>query len=303
MERLQQHGTIFRLGHEGERQPDRGRNQHDGEHIAREERLQQVVRNDRKDVVIVGKRPKLLRHIGCPRSDDLSGQVARRDPHIECKSDSRRRNGRQQCISDSMGKDASRILLRAKRRKRRDDSERDGRHGDELKEAREHRRNEIKQFVQRPDVQPTKAGADNEGEKPQDELPALPALAALCDRRLRRLLDGRMILFFRHDTPSFCALRSIATAPMQSSATSFQKQRVINSYKNSMICIIRLFACVVKPLLRKSFTITWVRKCRGSRSQIETVRRQQEIHDSHDDDTSFIAPQLDFVLHHNDFLE
>ena len=103
-----------------------------------------------------------------------------------------------------MGKDASRILLRAKRRKRRDDSERDGRHGDELEEAREHRRNEIKQFVQRTDVQPAKAGADNEREKPQDELPALSVLAALCNRRLRRLLDGRMILFFRHDTPSFC---------------------------------------------------------------------------------------------------
>ena len=29
MERLQQHGTILRLGHEGERQPDSCRNQHD----------------------------------------------------------------------------------------------------------------------------------------------------------------------------------------------------------------------------------------------------------------------------------
>ena len=90
MERLQQHGTIFRLGHEGERQPDSCRNQHNREYVAREERLQQIVRNDRKDVVIVGKRPKLLRHIGCTRTDDLCGQVARRDPHIERKSDRRR---------------------------------------------------------------------------------------------------------------------------------------------------------------------------------------------------------------------
>ena len=108
-----------------------------------------------------------------------------------------------------MGKDASRILLRAKRRKCRDDSESDGRHGDELKEAREHRRNEIKQFIQRPDVQPAKPGADNEREKPQDKLLALSVLAALCDRRLCRLLDGRMILFFRHDTPSFCMAGSL----------------------------------------------------------------------------------------------
>ena len=108
-----------------------------------------------------------------------------------------------------MGKDASRILLRAKRCKRRDDGKRDGRHSDELKEAREHRRNEIKQFVQRPDVQPAKPSADNEREKPQDKLLALSVLAALCDRRLRRLLDGRMILFLRHDTPSFCMAGSL----------------------------------------------------------------------------------------------
>lgn len=103
-----------------------------------------------------------------------------------------------------MGEDAPRILLRTECCKRRDDGKCDGRHGNELEKTREHRRDEVKQLVQRSDVQPAKAGADNEGKKPQDELPALPALATLRNRRLCRLLNGGMILFFRHDTPSFC---------------------------------------------------------------------------------------------------
>ncbi len=90
---------------------------------------------------------------------------------------------------------------------------------------------------------------------------------------------------------------------MQSVPASFQKQLMINSYKTSMVYIIRLFDCVVKLLLREILQHRMGKKVSRSRSQIETVRRQQEIHDSHDDDASFIAPQLDFVLHHNDFLE
>ena len=216
-------------------------------------------------MVVVGKRAELLRHIRHACADDLGRQIARRDPQIESESDRCRRDRRQERIGDGMGEDAPRIFLRTERGKRRDDGERDRRHGDELEQAREHRRDEVEELIQGPDIQPTQAGADDEREKPQDELFPLPVLATLRNRRLRRFLDGRMILVFRHATPSFCALRSIATAPMQSSATSFQKQRAVNSYKTSMVCIIRLFACVVKPLLRKSFTITWRRQRRGDR--------------------------------------
>ena len=37
--------------------------------------------------------------------------------------------------------------------------------------------------------------------------------------------------------------------------------------------------------------------------QIKAIRIQQEIHDAHNNYSLFIAPQLDSVLHYNDFLE
>ena len=245
MESLQQHGAILRLGHEGERESDSRRDEHDREHIARKERLQQVVRDDRKNVVVIGKRPELLRHIGHPRADDLGRQVARCDPYIESESDGRRRNRRQERIRHGMGEDAPRLLLRTERSKRRDDGERDGRHGDELEQAREHRRDEVEQLVQRPDVQPAEAGADDEREKPQDELLALPILVALRDRRLRRLLDGRIVLFFRHDTPSFRPLGKLPESADESSA-ALSRTPDDNSYKSSMVYIIRTPRHLVK---------------------------------------------------------
>lgn len=37
--------------------------------------------------------------------------------------------------------------------------------------------------------------------------------------------------------------------------------------------------------------------------QIKAIRIQQEIHDIHKNNTLFVAPQLDSVLHYNDFFE
>lgn len=37
--------------------------------------------------------------------------------------------------------------------------------------------------------------------------------------------------------------------------------------------------------------------------QIKALRIQQEIHDIHKNNTLFVAPQLDSVLHYNDFFE
>ena len=37
--------------------------------------------------------------------------------------------------------------------------------------------------------------------------------------------------------------------------------------------------------------------------QIKAIRIQQKIHDAHNNYTLFIAPQLDSVLHYNDFFE
>ena len=37
--------------------------------------------------------------------------------------------------------------------------------------------------------------------------------------------------------------------------------------------------------------------------QIKTVLIQQEIHDAHNNNTFFITPQFDSILHHDDFFE
>ena len=99
-----------------------------------------------------------------------------------------------------MREDASRALVGAKRRERRDDGECDGRHGDELEQPRENRRDEIEEVVERPDAERTEHGADDECADPEDELTFLMGLMAgegVACRRLHR------IFFFCHKDSFF----------------------------------------------------------------------------------------------------
>ena len=54
--------TAFRAGHEGESQADGNSDHQNGKHIAFKEGVQNVVRNDRQEVVVVAEGLKILRN-------------------------------------------------------------------------------------------------------------------------------------------------------------------------------------------------------------------------------------------------
>ena len=65
-----------------------------------------------------------------------------------------------------MREDAARVLLGTERRERRDDGESDGRHGDELEQAREDRGDEVEELVEagtciQPRMAPTISAANH----------------------------------------------------------------------------------------------------------------------------------------------
>ena len=202
MDALEEHGAVLRLRHEGESEADGCGNQHDGQDVAGEERLQHVVRDDGEEVVVVGEGAELLhRDIRGTGADEVSRQIARRDPEVEDEADGSGGNRRQQRVSDGVREDAARVLLGAERRERRDDGKRDGRHGDELEQACEDRGHEVEELVERRYLQPTEDGADDQSGEPEDHLLGLPALAlaqglVLCE-------VDRIFIGICHDIPSF----------------------------------------------------------------------------------------------------
>ena len=100
-----------------------------------------------------------------------------------------------------MREDAARVLLGAERRERRDDGKRDGRHGDELEQAREDRGHEVEELVERRNLQPAEDGADDQSGEPEDHLLGLPALA-LAQGLVFREVDG-IFIGICHNIPSF----------------------------------------------------------------------------------------------------
>ena len=87
---------VLRLRHEGQCEAHGRRHQHHGQHVARRERLHEVIRDDREEMIVIRQRAKLLyRHIAHARTHDIRGQVARRDPQEEEEPDTRRRKRRQ----------------------------------------------------------------------------------------------------------------------------------------------------------------------------------------------------------------
>ena len=100
-----------------------------------------------------------------------------------------------------MREDAARVLLGTERRERRDDGESDGRHGDELEQAREDRGDEVEELVEGGDLHPAENGADDQRGEPQDHLLRLAALA-LAQGLVFSEVDG-VFIGIGHSIPSF----------------------------------------------------------------------------------------------------
>ena len=69
-----------------------------------------------------------------------------------------------------MGKNAPRILSRPQGSQRCDHRQSDGRHGNELEQAREYGGNEVKELVERRNAKPSQSGAQEKSREPQNKL-------------------------------------------------------------------------------------------------------------------------------------
>ena len=201
MNPLQQHLAILRLRRKGKSKSDRRRDQHDGEHIAGNKRRQHIIRNNREEVIVVGQPLQFTRNIRCARPDDLCRQIRGCEPDKEREPHRRRTDRREQRIGDGMGEDPTRVALRPERRECRDHSECDGRHGNELEQPREYRRNKVKQFIQYRHIRPAKHSADDERTDPEHNLPLL--IVQLCGRE-RRLCLLLHLVVCRHGILLIC---------------------------------------------------------------------------------------------------
>ena len=75
--------------------------------------MQDIVRDDGQDMVIVGEVADLVRRDGRRTgTDDISREIARGNPEIKDESDGRSGYRGEQCIDDSMSEYALRLLLR-----------------------------------------------------------------------------------------------------------------------------------------------------------------------------------------------
>ena len=153
-------------------------------------------------MVVVGEGAEFLhRDIRGAGADEVSRQVARRNPEIEDEADRSRGNRRQQRVGDGVREDAARVLLGAERRERRDDGEGDGRHSDELEQAREDRGDEVEELVECRNLHPAEDGTDDQRGEPQDHLLRLAALA-LAQCLVLGEVDG-VFIGIGHSIPSF----------------------------------------------------------------------------------------------------
>lgn len=141
-------------------------------------------------MIIIGQLAELFqRHVRRAASDDVGGQIPRRDPKIQRETDERRRERGQERIGHGVSENALRILVRAQLRQRRDDRERDGRHRDELEQPREHGCDKRKQLVQLRDAEAAEKSADNQRGNPKHKLLSLPARPMLLQDGARRFID------------------------------------------------------------------------------------------------------------------
>ena len=170
---LQEDFAILRLRHEGKPEAEGGGDQHDSKYIAGQEWLQNVIRNDIQDVVIVGDRSQLLRHARSPCTRQIRRQISRRHPEIHRKPDARCKDGGEKRVDDCVCKNAAGFLLAAESSQCRDDSERDRRYRDELEQTGEYRRDKIKELIQRLDPKPAQGSPHDQCQNPENKLPSL----------------------------------------------------------------------------------------------------------------------------------
>ena len=150
------------------------RNQHHRQHVALEERIDEVVRQRVQDVSIdrLG-RTRDLRHCTSvlgDRGDRILGDRARVDQQEESETDERRDERRQHRVGERAAKDLPHRIAFAQRRHRREDGKRHRRHRDELEEPRVGRRDEIHEFIDACGAERTKNTADDQRGGPDDEL-------------------------------------------------------------------------------------------------------------------------------------
>lgn len=115
--------------------PKGSSNHHHCQHIAGQERLQQVIGDNTQNVVIIGKVPQFLRYVGCTGADNISRKIARCNPEIHHEPDTGSTDGRQKGVGHSMSKDTSRFLLAAQLGQGGYYRQSNGRHCDELEKA------------------------------------------------------------------------------------------------------------------------------------------------------------------------
>ena len=152
-------------------------------------------------MIVVGQPFKFPRYIRRTCTDNLGRQIRRCEPKEECKPHSRCTHRCKQRIGNSVCKDSSRIPLCSKCRKCRNHSKRNGRHGNELEQAREYRRNKVKQLIQYRYIHPTKYAANDERTDPKHNL---PLLIVQFRRRKRRLCFLLHIIVYRRNILLFC---------------------------------------------------------------------------------------------------
>ena len=110
-EAFQEDSAVFCLRHECQSQTDGSRDEHDRKDIARQERLEHVVRDDRQEVVVIGDFFQFLRDAGNAGIDEVYRQVARCDPEIEDQADGSGTDRRQKRVGDGVGEDTARFFL------------------------------------------------------------------------------------------------------------------------------------------------------------------------------------------------
>lgn len=110
-EAFQEDSAVFCLRHECQSQTDGSRDEHDRKDIARQERLEHVVRDDRQEVVVIGDFFQFLRDVGNAGIDEVYRQVARCDPEIEDQADGSGTDRRQKRVGDGVSEDTARFFL------------------------------------------------------------------------------------------------------------------------------------------------------------------------------------------------
>ena len=167
LDSLDYHALTLRIGHPGEGQADGDGDQEDGQDIPRQEGLDDIVRDDRDDVVIEGRSPG--RHFRGRREEFLR-EVLGGDQKVQAHAHERGHEGGQEGVRDGMGKDLPGAPLLAEGDEGGRDGEGHGGDGEELEEPRVHRREELAHGVHGLHVQEAEDRAQDERAEPPEEL-------------------------------------------------------------------------------------------------------------------------------------